>query len=150
MLSQAKIIIAIGLISAFGVLYFLYSSAVADRELLETQYNELVGRTERDKIRIEQMTATAKANEETRKKAEQQVQANIKQISKLENKIAEQKEAHNELQQTLAEHDLKSLIIKKKGLMERIMRRATIKLFNEFETATTRNKDSIQRQDSQS
>ncbi len=150
MFSQVKIIIAIGLISAFGVLYFLYSSAVADRELLETQYNELVGRTERDKIKIEQMAATAKANEETRKKAEQQVQANIKQVHILKEVITEQKEAHNELQQTLAKHNLKLLISRNKSRMQLRFRNATNKLFNEFEAVTSRNKNSVQRQDSQS
>ncbi len=139
MFSQVKIIIAIGLVSAFGVLYFLYSSAVADRELLETQYNELVGRTERDKIKIEQMAATAKANEETRKKAEQQVQANIKQISKLEATTRQQGKDYDELQQKLSKHDLKRLLISKPNLVERRMRDATNELFDKIEAATARN-----------
>ena len=143
MFSQLKLYLAIGVLAAFGILYFLYNSAVKDKELITQQYNEMVGRAERDKIKIQQMVATAEANEAVRKEAEQRVQNNIVQIHGLEETISRQRENNDKLAKTLAKHDLKTLITKNQSRMERRMRSATNRLFNEFEAATSRNTDSL-------
>ncbi len=139
MLSQAKIYLILGAAAACGLLYFLYTSAVADRELLEAQYNALVERANADKAKIEQMAITAAANEKTRQKAAQRMQDNIARIGKLEATTRQQEADYDELQQTLSRHDLKYLLINKPGLVEPRMRDATAKLFDKIEAATARN-----------
>ncbi|MCP4502847.1 MAG: hypothetical protein GY822_23150, partial [Deltaproteobacteria bacterium] len=129
----------LGAAAACGLLYFLYTSAVADRELLEAQFNALVERANADKAKIEQMAITAAANEKTRQEAARRMQDNIARIGKLEATTRQQEADYDELQQTLSRHDLKALVLRNPSRMQLRFGNATDKLFREFEAATARN-----------
>lgn len=148
MITQIKVAIAAVLLSAFGVLYWMYDSAVSDNELLTIENEQITARTERDAVKIKEITLVAEQNSELYLQASKKVQDNLDQLKVLESTVAEQKESYNELVKKFADHDFENLVTKKQVLMQRRMRSATERLFREFEKATGRATDNIPRPDS--
>lgn len=143
MFSQIKLYLGIAVFAAFAFLYFLYNSAVAERELLEVQYNEVVARTERDKAKINELSNVMDNNSALYVELANDHAINQNEITSLNKTISHQRQENDKLAKMLAKHDLKALINKNQSRMELRMRNATDRLFDKFEAATRRNKDSL-------
>ena len=147
MFSQIKIYATLAVVAAFGVLYWMYDSAVSDVELITTRYNEAVARTERDSIKMKEIAEVSEQNQKLYIEAANQVDLRLQEIKALESDIIKHEEAKNELVKIFSDHDFTKLVKAKPGLIQRRMRTGTKRMFDQLETASTGTSDSLQRPD---
>jgi len=144
MFGQLQMIIAGAVAIAVGMLYWMYSAQVAENEKLTIQYNVAVERHAVDAAKIDKLAQTNRDNLKAYEDARNQNLRNHERINDLNVELGKQKEQKNELAKKLSGHNFTKLVIAKKGLMQRRMRDATRRVFNDFEAATARKDRSVQ------